>query len=114
MNRRRFLAKRVSLMPGAQLVPAAMGITTDHWPEAQRWYWLPPIQFQAPSLEQGPDWTPAAEPEPDPDPGPLASESPLPESGLGAASAGGAVSLSPPEPAGDASDGLGAAVVPVP
>jgi len=36
MNRRRFLAKRVVLSPGEQLVPAAIGITTDHWPEAQR------------------------------------------------------------------------------
>jgi hypothetical protein len=37
MNRRRFLeAKRVSLWPGVQFVPAAMGMTTDHWPDAQR------------------------------------------------------------------------------
>jgi hypothetical protein len=37
MNRRRFLAKGLSLSPGEQLVPAAMDITTDHWPDAQRW-----------------------------------------------------------------------------
>lgn len=49
-----------------QLVPAAMGISADHAPDAQRWNEDPPMQFHAPSSVQG---VPAANAEPPPEPG---------------------------------------------
>lgn len=39
-----------SLTPAVQLVPAAMAISTDHMPLAQRWKDEPPMQFHWPSL----------------------------------------------------------------
>ena len=50
------------LWPGAQLVPPAMGMVADHEPLAQRWKDVPPMQFHAPSLVQGPVMAPAEEP----------------------------------------------------
>jgi hypothetical protein len=52
-------------------VPGAMGMTGDHWPEAQRWKEVPSMQFQAPSLVQGPELAPVEGvegPEPEPEP----------------------------------------------
>jgi len=48
------MAKSV-LKPEVHSVPAAMAMTTDHWPLAQRWYEDPPRQFHSPSAVQAPD-----------------------------------------------------------
>lgn len=45
---------RVELVPVWQVVPAAIGITADQTPEAQRWKLEPSMQFQSPSLVQAP------------------------------------------------------------
>ena len=47
--------------PALHSVPEASCCTTDHWPDAQRWKELPPIQFQAPSVLQEPVKAPALE-----------------------------------------------------
>jgi hypothetical protein len=47
--------------PGVQLVPPAMGVTTDHCPLAHRWNEFPSMQFHVPSLVQGPLCVPAAD-----------------------------------------------------
>lgn len=44
-------AKALALLP-EQVVPEAMDWTTDHRPEAQRWYLEPPMQFHSPSEVQ--------------------------------------------------------------
>lgn len=36
-------------IPDSHWVPAATDWTTDHWPDAQRWKELPPMQFHWPS-----------------------------------------------------------------
>ena len=51
---------KLSLVPGVQVVPAAMGIATDHSPEAQRWNDEPSEeQKYSPSSEQDPLIDPA-------------------------------------------------------
>ena len=47
--------------PTVQEVPDARGWTGDQAPLAQRWYEVPPMQFQFPSVVQGPDSAPAVE-----------------------------------------------------
>lgn len=64
---------RVSLTPGVHLVPAAMLMAADHWPEAHLWKLVPPIQFQAPSLLQAPVCVPEAPPEAPPPAPPVAA-----------------------------------------
>ena len=49
-------------VPGWQAVPAAMGMTADHAPEAQRWKLEPPMQFHSPSEVQAPERPPVAPP----------------------------------------------------
>ena len=48
------------------MVPAAMAMTGDQVPEAQRWNWLPPTQFQSPSEVQASPaaWAPELPPVP--------------------------------------------------
>jgi hypothetical protein len=45
-------------IPGVHLVPAAICMAADQAPLAHRWNEEPSMQFQAPSLEQGPDCVP--------------------------------------------------------
>jgi hypothetical protein len=47
--------------PTVQEVPDARGWTGDQAPLAQRWYEVPPMQFQFPSVVQGPESAPAVE-----------------------------------------------------
>jgi hypothetical protein len=47
--------------PTVQEVPDASGWTGDQAPLAQRWYEVPPMQFQFPSVVQGPESAPAVE-----------------------------------------------------
>lgn len=61
---------RLADIPGVQLVPAAIGITGDHMPEAQRWYEEPSAeQDHSPSSVHAPDCAPVVVPDPlEPDP----------------------------------------------
>ena len=63
-----FYWAKASETPALQLVPPAMAWTADHWPEAQRWKLVPPIQFHAPSFVHAPVKPPPVVPEPVVDP----------------------------------------------
>lgn len=43
----------VSLTPGSQVVPGAVGVRGDQVPAAQRWNWVPPTQLYWPAFSQG-------------------------------------------------------------
>lgn len=44
---------KVSLTPGSQVVPGAVGVRGDQVPAAQRWNWFPPTQLYWPAFSQG-------------------------------------------------------------
>lgn len=52
---------RSELWPVLHWVPVANCWTTDHWPDAQRWNEVPPMQFQVPSVEHEPFRAPSLE-----------------------------------------------------